>query len=94
MRPLTLTFSFTNTLSTLTWSVFGMGSVEAPSLNGNGSVDSLTNNPTRSSGVATVGHYLYGVYVFASMIVLLNLLIAVMSNTFNEVQVRVVPAPC
>ncbi|PVD35554.1 hypothetical protein C0Q70_02517 [Pomacea canaliculata] len=78
--------SFTNTLSTLTWSVFGMGSVEAPSLNGNGSVDSLTNNPTRSSGVATVGHYLYGVYVFASMIVLLNLLIAVMSNTFNEVQ--------
>nr|KAG5692054.1 hypothetical protein BaRGS_021486 [Batillaria attramentaria] len=40
----------------------------------------------RSAGVATVGRYLYGVYVFASMIVLLNLLIAVMSNTFNEVQ--------
>ncbi|PVD35555.1 hypothetical protein C0Q70_02518 [Pomacea canaliculata] len=57
--------SFTNTLSTLTWSVFGMGSVEAPSLNGNGSVDSLTNNPTRSSGVATVGHYLYGVTIDA-----------------------------
>ncbi|XP_070207798.1 short transient receptor potential channel 7-like isoform X2 [Littorina saxatilis] len=78
--------SFSGTLFTLTWSVFGLGSVDAPALTTNGPVTSLTNNPVRSVAVETVGYYLYGVYVFASMIVLLNLLIAVMSNTFNEVQ--------
>lgn len=78
--------SFSTTLSTLTWSVFGMGNVDAPDLTTRGPVTSLTNNPIRSAGVAAVGQYLYGIYVFASMIVLLNLLIAVMSNTFNEVQ--------
>ena len=66
-----------------------MGNVNAPSLGSNGPVTSLTNNPARIVVVETVGYYLYGVYVFASMIVLLNLLIAVMSNTFNEVQVGV-----
>ena len=64
-----------------------MGASNAPSLTTNGPVMSLTNNPMRAVAVETVGYYLYGVYVFASMIVLLNLLIAVMSNTFNEVQV-------
>ena len=66
-----------------------MGNVNAPSLGTNGPVTSLTNNPARVVVVETVGYYLYGVYVFASMIVLLNLLIAVMSNTFNEVQVGI-----
>ena len=55
---------------------------------------SLTNNPMRNIAVETVGFYLYGIYVFASMIVLLNLLIAVMSNTFNEVQVGMKSYPC
>ena len=64
-----------------------MGNVDTPSLTDNGPVTSLTNNPKRAFAVEAVGYYLYGVYVFASMIVLLNLLIAVMSNTFNEVQV-------
>ena len=57
-------------------------------------VMSLTNNPMRNIAVETVGFYLYGIYVFASMIVLLNLLIAVMSNTFNEVQVGLKLYPC
>jgi hypothetical protein len=80
--------SFANTLFTLTWSVFGMGSLDAPAIEGGETpIMSLTNNPTRNVAVETVGFYLYGIYVFASMIVLLNLLIAVMSNSFQEVQV-------
>ncbi|XP_035826185.1 short transient receptor potential channel 7 [Aplysia californica] len=82
--------SFSSTISTLTWSMFGMGSVSVPSLNDyegeNVPVYSLTNHPGKSTGASTVGHYLYGIYVFCTMVVLLNLLIAVMSNTFQEVQ--------
>ncbi|CAL1528596.1 unnamed protein product, partial [Lymnaea stagnalis] len=79
--------SFTTTLSTLTWSVFGLGDVRAPELKDSEvKVSSLTNNPDRSLGAATVGFYLYGIYVFCTTVVLLNLLIAVMSNTFQEVQ--------
>ncbi|GFR64625.1 short transient receptor potential channel 3 [Elysia marginata] len=80
--------SFSSTLNTLTWSMFGMGSQDAPKLSfkHHSPVYSLTNNPGKTSGAATVGRYLYGIYVFCTMVVLLNLLIAVMSNTFQEVQ--------
>ncbi|CAG5122593.1 unnamed protein product, partial [Candidula unifasciata] len=80
--------SFSSTLSTLTWSMFGMGSVDVPSLKKDmtGPVSSLTNNVELSKGAAQVGNYLYGIYVFCTAVVMLNLLIAVMSNTFQEVQ--------
>ncbi|XP_046362043.1 short transient receptor potential channel 3-like isoform X3 [Haliotis rufescens] len=78
--------SFEATISTLTWSMFGMGDSSAPATDGQGPLASLTNNPHRDAGVTTIGYYLYAIYVFAAMIVLLNLLIAVMSNTFEEVQ--------
>ncbi|CAG5124987.1 unnamed protein product, partial [Candidula unifasciata] len=80
--------SFSATLSTLTWSMFSMGEVGHPSLDedASGPLSSLINNDDRSRGAAQVGSYLYGIYVFCTTIVLLNLLIAVMSNTFQEVQ--------
>ncbi|XP_059175645.1 short transient receptor potential channel 7-like, partial [Physella acuta] len=80
--------SFTSTLSTLTWSMFGLGDKEHPKVEEQGQLHatSLTNNPDRSGGASTVGYYLYGIYVFCTTVVLLNLLIAVMSNTFQEVQ--------
>jgi len=46
----------------------------------------LTNNPSGNPVVEWLGYVLYGIYVFAALIVLMNLLIAVMSNTFQEVQ--------
>uniref|UniRef100_A0A2C9M6I9 Ion transport domain-containing protein n=1 Tax=Biomphalaria glabrata TaxID=6526 RepID=A0A2C9M6I9_BIOGL len=83
--------SFTDTLSTLTWSVFGLGNIDAPRMKDDSAehehpVSTLTNNPQRSHSTATVGIYLYGLFIFCTNVVLLNLLIAVMSNTFQEVQ--------
>lgn len=49
---------------------------------------SITNNPSRIELTEWFGYAIYGVYVFAAIVVLMNLLIAVMSNTFQEVQVH------
>ncbi|XP_050413145.1 short transient receptor potential channel 7 isoform X1 [Patella vulgata] len=78
--------TFGSSLYTLFWSLIGMGDTAAPSLTKDGPLASLTNNPLRNYGVETVGFFLYSSYVFISMVVLMNLLIAVMSNTFQEIQ--------
>ena len=80
-------FSFKGTVFLLVWSLFGFGPGEAPDLDNDGPMSSLTNNPSRNAYTVYVGYILYGVYVFAALIVLMNLLIAVMSATFEEVQV-------
>ena len=38
--------------------------------------------------VETVGNLMYGVYIIGAVVVLINMLIAMMSNTFEEIQVR------
>ncbi|ESO99447.1 hypothetical protein LOTGIDRAFT_158532 [Lottia gigantea] len=78
--------SFGASLFTLFWSLIGMGETSAPTLTKQGPLASLTNNDGRNYGVETVGFFLYSFYVFISMVVLINLLIAVMSNTFQEIQ--------
>ena len=80
-------FSLKGTLLLLVWSLFGFGPEDAPDLDNDGPMSSLTNNPSRNAYTVYVGYIFYGVYVFAALIVLMNLLIAVMSVTFEEVQV-------
>ena len=75
------------TLLLLVWSLFGFGPEDAPDLDNDGPMSSLTNNPSRNAYTVYMGYIFYGVYVFAALIVLMNLLIAVMSVTFEEVQV-------
>ncbi|XP_063408615.1 short transient receptor potential channel 7-like [Mytilus trossulus] len=86
-RCQTTTFKgFRATLFMLVWSLFGFGPGEAPELNKDAPMSSLTNNPSRNVYTENLGYLLYGTYVFAALIVLMNLLIAVMSVTFEEVQ--------
>ena len=48
------------------------------------------NSPTESSTslVETVGMYLFGIYHVVIIIVLINMLIAMMSHSFEDIQVR------
>ncbi|OWF44847.1 short transient receptor potential channel 3-like [Mizuhopecten yessoensis] len=77
---------FAGTLFLLVWSLLGFGPGEAPDLRHDAPMTSLTNNPSRGPMVVALGYILYGIYVFAALVVLMNLLIAVMSNTFQEIQ--------
>ncbi|KAK3106625.1 hypothetical protein FSP39_023931 [Pinctada imbricata] len=77
---------FRNTMFLLVWSLFGFGPGEAPDLNSDQPMSSLTNNSSRNGATVAFGYIIYGLYVFAALVVLMNLLIAVMSNTFQEVQ--------
>ncbi|XP_069112758.1 short transient receptor potential channel 7-like [Argopecten irradians] len=77
---------FSGTLFLLVWSLLGFGPGEAPDLHYDAPMTSLTNNPSRGVFVVALGYILYGIYVFAALVVLMNLLIAVMSNTFQEIQ--------
>lgn len=67
------------TTSTLFWAAFGMGNSAAPNIEHEG----------RHHMVELVGYILYGVYILGAVVVLINMLIAMMSNTFEEIQVRI-----
>ncbi|GAB1608502.1 short transient receptor potential channel 3-like isoform X5 [Argonauta hians] len=80
--------SVSGTLVYLVWGLFGMSDSNAPDLDRNGKpMHSVINNlDAKWSTTIAVGYVLYGIFIFASTIVLINLLIAVMSNTFQEIQ--------
>eukprot|EP00106_Octopus_bimaculoides_P016309 XP_014783751.1 PREDICTED: short transient receptor potential channel 3-like [Octopus bimaculoides] len=80
--------SVANTIVYLTWGTFGMSDSNAPDLDLNGQpMHSLINNfDAKRNVTVALGYMLYGTFIFASTIVLINLLIAVMSNTFQEIQ--------
>ncbi|XP_048242229.1 short transient receptor potential channel 7-like [Haliotis rufescens] len=65
------------TSGTLFWAAFGMGNSEAPKISEGGS----------HKVVEMVGFILYGVYILGAVVVLINMLIAMMSNTFEEIQI-------
>ncbi|XP_062590016.1 short transient receptor potential channel 3-like [Saccostrea cucullata] len=77
---------FSGAFFVLVWSLLGFGEGNTPDLNRSAPMSSITNNPSRISSTEWFGTAIYGVYVFAASVVLMNLLIAVMSNTFQEVQ--------
>ena len=65
----------------LYFATFGMGRDNAPRIEmdgKSGKEDDLT---------MYVGYVLYGVYLLAAVVVLINMLIAMMSNSFQEVHV-------
>ncbi|CAI9734239.1 short transient receptor potential channel 3-like [Octopus vulgaris] len=63
------------TFETLFWAAFGMGNPKAPKSTGKS-----------NHLVETVGNLMYGVYIIGAVVVLINMLIAMMSNTFEEIQ--------
>lgn len=76
------------TMGYLVWGMFGMGESNAPDLKDNGApLHSIVNNmEAKKDTIVAFGYALYGTFIFASTIVLMNLLIAVMANTFQEIQ--------
>lgn len=66
-----------NTLRTVFWSLFGRGEA---------SVVELTNYDNYVT--ETIGYWMFGVYNIATVIVLLNMLIAMMSRSFEIIQVH------
>lgn len=80
-------YRFSAVIFVLIWSLMGFGEGKTPDLNRSAPLSSITNNPSRITLTEWFGYAIYGLYVFAAIVVLMNLLIAVMSNTFQEVQV-------
>ena len=86
---LSFAFSPGGTMGYLVWGMFGMGESNAPDLKKHGApLHSIINNmDAKKKTIVIFGYLLYGTFIFASTIVLMNLLIAVMANTFQEIQV-------
>lgn len=80
-------YRFSAVIFVLIWSLLGFGEGNTPDLNRTAPLSSITNNSSRITLTEWFGYAIYGLYVFAAIVVLMNLLIAVMSNTFQEVQV-------
>ena len=86
-------FSFQETFKTLFWDLFGYGDPEnadvvvsntCPPPN----VDVQCFNTSEHNFTEAVGFTIYGVYHIVAIIILLNMLIALMSNTLSRIQVR------
>ncbi|XP_055899528.1 uncharacterized protein LOC106062840 isoform X1 [Biomphalaria glabrata] len=79
------------TTGTLFWAAFGMGNSQAPAIKEetNSSQDNGDSEITDSEllkVIEVVGYILYGVYILGAVVVLINMLIAMMSNTFEDIQ--------
>ena len=64
-------------------------SVKGSSLDRDGGPDQAADTDALAM-VEVVGYMLYGVYILGAVVVLINMLIAMMSNTFEEIQVKCV----
>lgn len=80
-----LSFRFFATLLTLFWSLFGMADQTDPNIKDE--FKSRGNDYGFTSGVGTV---MFAIYHIVMSLVMLNMLIAMMSNSFQEIEVSVV----
>ncbi|XP_022252619.1 short transient receptor potential channel 7-like [Limulus polyphemus] len=79
--------SFDQSVKTLFWALFGMSPVEAVDIVMLDLSSSAKSNSTFNQHVFTegVGHFLYAVYHLLILIVLVNTLIAMMTNSFQNI---------
>ena len=78
------------TLSSLFWATFGMGDTKATLIDKRylGSEENLITSHTRHHPLTVfMGYGLFWSYITAAVVVLLNMLIAMMSNSFQEIYV-------
>lgn len=77
------------TVKTLFWGIFAMSPYDAPDVVieniGGNSTHPVFNKHKFTEGI---GYALFSIYHIITVIVLLNLLIAMMSDTYQKVQVR------
>ena len=87
-------FSFRESVKTLFWDMFGYGDEDAANIVLQNACPAPNNtkvcyyNTTKHSLTEGTGYTLYGMYHIVAIIVLVNVLIALMSNTLSKVQVR------
>ncbi|XP_059164001.1 uncharacterized protein LOC131946958 [Physella acuta] len=81
------------TTGTLFWAAFGMGVSVAPAIEdqvqegeASSGKDGEIPDSVKLKVVEVVGYILYGVYILGAVVVLINMLIAMMSNTFEDIQ--------
>ncbi|XP_064611626.1 short transient receptor potential channel 3-like [Liolophura sinensis] len=70
------------TMRTLTWAMFGMGDSASTDIE----AEPNPSFPLRPDIIANIGSILFMIFVFATAVVLMNLLIAMMANTFQDIQ--------
>ena len=68
--------SVEESFKTLFWAIFGLSEVKSV----------IVNNGHKF--IENIGYVLYGVYNVTMVIVLLNMLIAMMNNSFQEIEVK------
>ena len=71
-----LAFSLEESFKTLFWAIFGLSEVRSVVIN-NG-----------HKFIENIGYVLYGVYNVTMVVVLLNMLIAMINSSFQEIEVR------
>lgn len=84
-------FSIANTMSTLFWATFGMGDTKAAHLDDRflASQDHLVRtHSVHHKLTVPMGYLLFWSYIGSAVVVMLNMLIAMMSNSFQEIYVR------
>lgn len=70
-------FSIEESFKTLFWAIFGLSEVKSVVINYN------------HKFIENIGYVLYGVYNVTMVIVLLNMLIAMINSSFQEIEVKI-----
>lgn len=70
-------FSVEESFKTLFWAIFGLSEVKSVVIN------------YKHKFIENIGYVLYGVYNVTMVIVLLNMLIAMINSSFQEIEVRI-----
>jgi hypothetical protein len=80
--------SVTRSFDTLFWSMFGMGDPKAYAMDERHlAMGQVTSHTAHSNILPLAGYVLYSAYMAMMVIVSMNMLIAMMSNSFQEIHV-------
>ena len=82
------------TLASLFWATFGMGDTSAAKIDYRYlgvDMDLISTHSKHHILTVVVGYLLFWSYIVGSVVVLLNMLIAMMSNSFQEIYVNITP---
>ena len=84
-----------NTYKTYFWDIFGYGEVQYGDIvvNYNDSNETSTRDIPKHKFTELVGYLIIASYYIIAVVVLLNMLIAMMANSFNSIAVSIVGTP-
>ena len=81
-------------MRTLFWATFGMGDTQAAHLDNRllAHHDLIATHSVHYSMTVPMGYLLFWTYIASAVVVMLNMLIAMMSNSFQEIYVSMILA--